>query len=135
MAATASFCGYYGGASQAQAGIVTGVNRINQVYGNEFAIRLTLVANNQNLMFTDTTTQPYTDGNLSTMLGQNQTTVNNVIGSGNYDVGHVVSGQNTGGLAQIRAVCTTNKARGWDRAGPADGGLLLVEYTAHELRA
>jgi hypothetical protein len=133
MAATASFCGYYGGASQAQAGIVTGVNRINQVYENEFSIRLTLVANNQNLMFTDSATQPYTDGNLSTMLGQNQTTVNSVIGSGNYDVGHVVSGINTGGLAQLRAVCTSSKARGGTGLAQPTGDFFWVEYTSHEL--
>ncbi len=135
MAATASFCGYYGGASQAQAGVVTGVNRINQVYGNEFSIRLTLVANNQNLMFTDSATQPYTDGTLSTMLGQNQTTVNNVIGSGNYDVGHVVSrvelfgrpGPDPSGVHQQQGKGGTGALQ------PTGADFFWVEYTAHEL--
>jgi hypothetical protein len=133
MAAVATFTSYYGGASQAQAGIVTGVNRINQVYGNEFAIRFTLVANNQNLMYTDGASQPYTDGDLSTMLGQNQTNINSVIGSANYDVGHVVSGMNLGGLAQLRAVCSTSKARGATGLSSPTSDFFWVQYVSHEL--
>ncbi len=134
VAATASFCSFYGGAPQAQAGIVTLVNRINQVWENEFALRMNLVANNINLMFTNPATQPYTDGNLSAMLNENQTTITSIIGSANYDVGHVVSAGNLGGLAQRPCVCQANsKARGGTGVGSPTGDYMAIQYMSHEL--
>ncbi len=134
VAATASFCSFYGGATQAQAGIVTLVNRINQVWENEFALRMNLVANNINLMFTNAATQPYTDGDLSSMLNENQTTITSMIGSANYDVGHVVSAGNLGGLAQRPCVCQANsKSRGGTGVGSPTGDYMAIQYMSHEL--
>jgi hypothetical protein len=135
VAATASYTGWHGGTvAQGQAAIVTGINRVNQIYGNEFAVRFTLVANNQNLIYTAANPGPYTDGNLSTMLGQNQSNINSVIGSSNYDIGHVLSGLNLGGLAYLRALCSsTNKARGGTGLGSPIGDPFWVQYVSHEI--
>jgi|GEM_PF-1267753 hypothetical protein len=135
MAATPSFTSAHGGtAAGGQAAIVTGVNRINQVFGNEFAVRFTLVANNQNLVYTVSNPGPYTDGNLSTMLGQNQSNLSSVIGNSNYDIGHVVSGQNLGGLAVLRALCSTNnKARGATGISGPSGDPFWVQFVCHEI--
>jgi hypothetical protein len=134
-AAAASFTAFHGGTvAGGQAAIVTGINRVNQVYMNEFSARLVLVANNSNLVYTNDATDPYTDGNLSTMLGQNQSTCNSVIGSANYDIGHIVSGQNLGGLAFLRALCSsTNKARGGTGISPPVNDFFWVKYVCHEL--
>src|SRR5205814_1962137 len=64
---------------------------------------------------------------------QNQTNINSVIGSANYDVGHVVSGMNLGGLAQVRAVCTTSKAKGGTGLQGPTADFFWVEYVSHEL--
>jgi len=134
MAACPSYTMPIGGVTQAQSAIVTGVNRVNQVYGNELAVRFTLVANNTSIIYTTSNPGPYTDGALNTMINQNQTNLNSVIGSANYDIGHVISGQNLGGLAALRALCSsTNKARGGTGLANVYGDGFWVQYVSHEL--
>jgi hypothetical protein len=88
QATTGEYSRYFGAFDPGQSGLVlsavtTGINRINEVYESEIAVRLILVANNTQIFYYDPTTDPYTATNASTMLGENQTTCNNVIGSAN----------------------------------------------------
>ena len=104
LAATGEYTAFHGGTiAGAQAAQVTTMNRVNQVFGRDLAIRMTIVANNNLLIYTNSGTDPYTNNNGSTMLNQNQTTCTSVIGSANYDIGHVFS---TGGGGN----CSTSKS-------------------------
>ena len=90
VATTGEYTQFHGGTvAQGLAAVTTAINRITGIFEQEFCIRLQLVANNNLIIYTDASTDPYTGNDNSTMLDQNQTNLDNVIGSLTYDIGHV----------------------------------------------
>lgn len=134
LAATAEYTAFHGGTvALALSAQVTTMNRINAVYGREMAIRMNIVANNNLIIYTNATTDPYTNNNGATMLNQNQTNLTTVIGGANYDIGHVFS-TGGGGIAQLGSVCNaTGKARGVTGSPSPVGDPFDIDYVAHEM--
>lgn len=132
VAATAEFTAENGGTvATALSAINTAVNGVNAIYAIEISVRLTLIANENAIIYTNTTTDNYTTQNLNSLITENQTNLDNVIGTANYDIGQVFDSTNgaggAGGLASLGSVCnSTIKGR-----GTSGGGLVLL--IAHEM--
>ncbi len=95
IAATGEYTAFHGGTVNGALGaIATTLNRVNQIYERDLAVRMVLVANNDQIVYTNRAIDPYDNSDGLAMLLQNQATLESVIGSVNYDIGHVVS---TGG--------------------------------------
>ncbi|MGI9580227.1 reprolysin-like metallopeptidase [Chryseobacterium sp. RRHN12] len=113
--------------------IVTTVNRVNGIYEQESAVRLVLVPNETSIIFTDPDTDPFTgndDGNI--LIDESQTTIDAIIGTAHYDIGHTFS---TGGSGLAAAgVCEDGyKAMGITGSDNPVGDPYDIDYVAHEI--
>lgn len=130
---TGGFAQYHGGTTDAViAALVTIINRLNTVYERDVAVRLILVADNDQLLFFDDATDPFTQGNTGAMINETSPVINSIIGVDAYDIGHVVD-DGGGGLAQLQSVCGNGKARGVTGIFPPTGDLMAIDYLSHEV--
>jgi subtilisin-like proprotein convertase family protein len=133
LACTGEYAAFHGGTKPlVLAAMNTTMNRVNGVYETDLAVTMQIVANNDLLIYLTAASDPYANNNGGTMLGQNITTCNSVIGSANYDVGHVFS-TGGGGVAYLGVICGTNKGGGVTGSGSPVGDPFDIDYVAHEI--
>lgn len=137
QAATGEYSNFFGATNSSQSGlvlsqVVTAVNRVNQVYEAEMSVRLILIGNTTAIFYYDPNGDPFS-ADACTQLNQNQNNTDAVIGSANYDIGHVF-GVGSGGCAGLGVVCVAgNKARGATGLNPPTGDAFYIDYVAHEM--
>ncbi|PNQ74722.1 hypothetical protein C1T31_00850 [Hanstruepera neustonica] len=135
VSATGEYTNYHGGTKPlALAAINNTMTRVNGIFEVDFNVTMVLIANTDDVIYTNTATDPYgnTTGSYNSEL---QSTLTSVIGEANYDIGHLFANlQNNGNAGCIGCVCVNNqKGSGWTSAAVPEGDFFDVDYVAHEM--
>jgi len=150
LSCTGEYAAYFGGTKEgALAGMNATLTRVNGVFNRDLAVELVLIANNDAVVYTDAAADPYSiprigaDNDNPTWPKEVQTTLTNVIGEANYDIGHLFGGSGGGGLAScIGCVCdsptpSNSVGKGSAYTSPADGkpqgDNFDIDFVAHEM--
>jgi subtilisin-like proprotein convertase family protein len=134
LACTGEYGTFHGGSiAGVLAAMVTTMHRVNGIYERDFGLRMELVDGNDQLIFLNPATDPFDNGDIGSMLSANQQLCDQVIGTANYDIGHVF-GTAGGGLATLFGPCNANtKARAATGLSNPAGDPFDVDYAAHEI--
>lgn len=138
---TAALNGFTGTDSAEKAVVLSVLNtdltRANAVYERDFGIRLVFVANEDQVIYLNASTDPWTSS--SVWNSATQTTCDNVIGNANYDIGHLLAwvsttSSNNGNAGCIGCVCKTgSKGSGFTAHTDVTGDPLVIDYWTHEM--
>ncbi len=141
-----SYAGYFGSAMVDAAKAIL-INRVDQVYNDDLAVKLELVAHND-LLNLDTPTKftgragpcapasCYPPGfvDCGDVVDSNQAVVDRVIGTAEYDIGHIALGLDGGGIAGLGVVGRPGqKAKGCTGIPVPRGDAYAIDYVAHEM--
>ncbi len=153
MSVTGEYTAYFGGTKAlALAAINNSMTRVNGVFEKEFSARMVLIANNDAVIYTSASTDPYSPASgLDNWNLQLMNTLSSVIGNANFDVGHLFGATGGGGNAGcIGCVCSNDMStevvegittpvnyKGSGYTSPNDGipsgDNFDIDYVAHEL--
>jgi subtilisin-like proprotein convertase family protein len=108
------------------------MTRVNGVFERDMSLTMQIIPNNDLLI--NITSDSYDNSNTAfILLDQNQTQVDNIIGTANYDIGHVCS-TGGGGVATLGCVCNSaTKARGVTGSFAPVGDPYDIDFVAHEI--
>ena len=132
VATTGEYTDFHGGTvADALAAIAATLTRINEVFERDLAISLELVANNDQVIYTDPASDPF-GGNFSAEV---QATLDAEIGSAQYDIGHLFhQGSEAGNAGFVGAVCQDNRKGSAFAATPSpQGDRFDLDFVAHEM--
>ena len=141
MSVTGEYTAYFGGTKAlALAAINASMTRVNGVFEKDFAVRMVLIANNDAVIYTNASTDPYSaaaTGAGGAWNSELQNTLTSVIGEANYDVGHLFGATGGGGNAGCIGCVCVNGQKGSGYTSPNNGiptgDSFDIDYVAHEL--
>ena len=138
----------YFGSPNVLAEKVTLVNRVDQVYNDDLAIRLVLIDGTDRLNLDTTAKATGTGGPCglsacfdpthletcsSSSLDRANWVLGQLVGADSYDLGHLGLGVAGGGIAGLGVVGTASKASGCTGLPKPQGDYYAVDYVAHEM--
>ncbi|WP_343695961.1 reprolysin-like metallopeptidase [Flavobacterium sp.] len=146
LSCTGEYTTYFGGT---KAGALAGMNatmtRVNGILNKDLAIKLVLIANNDAVIYTDASTDPYSNASAGADGAWNQevqTALTTTIGNNNYDIGHLFGASGGGGNAGcIGCICTNPTtgdplAKGSAYTSPSnakpEGDTFDIDFVIHE---
>ncbi len=135
MSVTGEYTQYFGGTkANALAAINATMTRVNGVFENDFNTTMVLISNTDAVIYTSASSDPYST-NDSQWNSQLQSTLNSVIGSANYDIGHLMGATgNNGNAGCIGCVCVNNqKGSGYTTSTVPTGDNFDIDFVAHEM--
>ncbi|MGH1384466.1 reprolysin-like metallopeptidase [Kordia sp.] len=133
VSTTGEYTAFHGGTKAgALAAINTTMTRVNGVFENDFNVTMVLISNTDDVIYTNSGSDPYTNGGFNNQL---QSTLTSVIGEANYDVGHLFArADNNGNAGCIGCVCVNGqKGSGWTSRNNPVGDPFDIDFVAHEL--
>jgi len=154
LSCTGEYGAWAGSVANALARMNTTMTRVNGVFENEFAIHMNLIAEEENIIFTNSSTDPYSPASTGASGAWNDelkavlmgTTYG--IGDAKYDIGHLFGRSGGGGSAGcIGCVCNSSntynstyqwydhKGQGFTSpgSGAPSGDNFDIDYVAHEI--
>ena len=134
ISASGEYTQFHGGTkADALAAINATLTRVNGVFERDLSITLELIGTTDAVIYTDPQTDPY-NGSLSAQV---QSTLTNIIGEANYDIGHLFNQQDNtldGNSGFIGAVCSNNqKGSAYTTLSAPVGDLFDIDLVAHEM--
>lgn len=138
LSCTGEYGVYFGGTvAGALAGMNASMTRVNGVMEKDLALHLNIIANNNLVVYTDPSSDPYSPASsIGNWNGELQSTLTAVIGEANYDIGHLFGATGGGGNAGCIG-CVCNPGKGSAYTSPGDGvpagDNFDIDYVAHEM--
>ncbi|HEY4097291.1 MAG TPA: M12 family metallo-peptidase [Baekduia sp.] len=141
-----TYAAYAGGDTTAAKVVL--MNRVDQLYESDFAIRMVLIDDNDKLNLDTTAQMTGADGPCgpdacysmaqaasctTDTLTRNRTVAGLLAGADHYDIAHLAMGNTGGGIAGVRVVGGADKAAGCTAITTPVGDAFAVDYVAHEM--
>jgi subtilisin-like proprotein convertase family protein len=147
LSCTGEYTTYHGGTKElALAAMNATMSRVNGIFNKDLALQLILISNNDVLIYTNATTDPYSDataGAAGDWSKELQDNLSNVITNSGYDIGHLFGATGGGGNAGcIGCVCAAPTrdlpfGKGSAYTSPGDGvpqgDSFDIDFVVHEM--
>lgn len=134
LSVTGEYSSFHGGTLPlVNAALAATLTNVNAVFENDFNVTLQLAADNDEVIYLNSNTDPYSGFN--NYSNEVQNTLDTEIGSANYDVGHLLSAIGFDGNAGcIGCVCTNGQKGSAYASDDNPGGFNFdIDLVAHEL--
>jgi subtilisin-like proprotein convertase family protein len=139
LSCTGEYGQYHGGTvSGALAAMNATITRCNGVFERDLAVKLIIIANNDLVVYTNATSDPYSAAaNMNNWNAELQSNLNTVIGAANYDIGHLFGATGGGGSAGCIGCVCVDATKGSGITSPVDGipqgDTFDIDYVSHEM--